>query len=349
MARNGAVGLDIGTRSVTVAHVEARRGEERVANFGGVDLPVDAVHEGEVLDPAEVAARVRELLDAAGIREKKVWLGVGNQRVVVRQIEMPWMDPAELRSSLRYQVQEHIPIPVEDAELDVHVLGEYTTEEDVRMLRVLLVAAHKDTVASHVAVASQAGLRPVGVDLNPFAVLRTLRTGDGVGRVEGEEVLVDVGAGVTNIVVHVDGVPRFVRILALGGDDITNALAAGLDLETGEAESFKRRIGLDEHSDDPAAGIVDDHARTFVDEIRSSLDYYQAQHGGRIARVVLTGGGSLLTGLDERLATVLRLPVERGNPFDLVPAASTAFGPAELHQIGPVLTTAVGLALGGLE
>ena len=344
------LGLDIGSRTVHVAEVSSARGGERIENFGGVELPTDAVREGEIIDSAAVSSAIEELIASTGIKQKNVLLGVANQRVVVRQIDLPWMEEQELRDSLRFQVQEYIPIPVEDAELDFYTLEEYQGEGDARMLRLLLVAAHKEMVSNHIAAASNAGLRPVGVDLNPFAVLRSV--GGESALDEGtSEVLVDVGAGVTNILIHDNGVPRFVRILVLGGEDITSALTGVMNVDHAEAERVKKERSLDAPGDDEAGRVIRDRAEQFVDEVRSSLDYYQAQMGStRMARVVLTGGGSLLGGLPDRLADALRLPVEVGDPFDRYETGSNVSLDAEqLRQVGPVLATAIGLGLGGLE
>jgi type IV pilus assembly protein PilM len=343
-----AVGIDIGTRTITLAEVKAVRGATTITNFGGVELPPDAVREGEILDPATVAQAMRELLSSAKIRGKKVNLGVANQRVVVRQLDLPWMEPKELQASLRYQVQEYLPIPVEEAELDVHVVDEFTTDEGARFQRLLLVAGHRDMVAAHIDAAVQADLKPIGVDLNPFAVLRSM--GRTSSMETGNEVVIDVGAGVTDIVVHDAGTPTFVRILVLGGEDITGALASGLGTSHQEAEVKKRQLGISGDTSDIAARIVNERAEQFVDEIRSSLDYYQAQPGAaRLSNVVLTGGGSLLGGLADRLAAALRLPVEVGSVFDRFPVKDTVYGPEDLARVGPNLAVAVGLALGGLE
>ncbi|MBW3659807.1 MAG: type IV pilus assembly protein PilM, partial [Actinobacteria bacterium] len=238
-------------------------------------------------------------------------------------------------------------IPVEEAELDFHIVDEFQGEADARMLRLLLVAAHKDMVATHIAAAEEAGLRPTGVDLNPFALLRALASDSTFEA--GGEMIIDVGAGVTNIVIHEAGVPKFVRILVLGGDDITDALAATGRHSHEDADLLKRRSGLSGGEGDDAR-IIDEQAGQFVDEVRNSLDYYQAQTGSsRITRVVLTGGGSLLTGLPERLSGAIRLPVEVGNPFDRWPVSKVEMAPEQLAQVGPVLTTSIGLALGGAE
>ncbi|MTV25548.1 type IV pilus assembly protein PilM [Nitriliruptoraceae bacterium ZYF776] len=343
-----AVGIDIGSRTITLAEVRVVRGATTIVNFGGVELPRDVVREGEILDVQAAAAALKELLGSAAVKQKRVWLGVANQRVVVRQVELPWMPPEELRSSLRYQVQEHLPIPVEEAELDVHVVGEHATESGERLQRVLLVAGHRDMVTAHVETAQAAGLRPVGVDLNPFASLRAM--GDTSPIEAGRQVVIDVGAGVTTIVVHEAGIPDFVRILVLGGDDITSALASGLGTSDEEAERRKRGLGLTGDPSDVASRIIQDRADAFVDEIRSSLDYYQAQSGaGRLSSVVLTGGGALLDGLADRLAETLRLPVDVGSVFDRWPVKGTVYGPTDLARVGPSLATAAGLALGGLS
>ncbi len=344
MARKRAVGLDIGTRTVTITQVEQKGGRSVVTHVGQFELPEGAVREGEILDPAAVAQTVRDGITEAGIKEKRVNLGVANQRVVVRQVNLPYLPDDELRESLPFQVQEFIPIPVEQAELDYHVLDKVPDENGNETLRVLLVAAQKDMVAAHVDVAVQAGLKPVGVDLNPFALLRTLFT-EAFG--DTSEVLVDVGAGVTSIVVHQGGVPLFVRILVLGGDDITEAVASGEGLDFASAEQRKRELSAAGASTTEQA--VADRVRAFVDEVRSSLDYFRAQTGtGRIDRVVLAGGGAALAGMPDQLAESLGLPVELARPFDTV-GESLGLDEEHLVAYGPVLTTSIGLALGGLE
>ena len=344
---NSAIGVDIGSRTIAVAEVKAGRGTTSVTNFGGVELPDDVVREGDALDVAAVAEALRELVDTAKLTSKRVWLGVSNQRVVVRQVDLPAMEEKELRSSLRYQVQEYIPIPVEEAELDIHVVSSFTADDGAEMQRLLLVAGHRDMITAHVDAATQAGLKPIGVDLNPFPVLRAM--GDDSTFGQGSQVLVDAGAGVTNIVVHEQGIPTFVRILVMGGDQITDALASGMAVSRQEAEDAKRAATVGS-TGDVVSQIVTEQADAFVDEVRSSLDYYQAQTGSsRLSGVVLTGGASLLTGLSERLAASVRLPVEVGNPFARWPATDTVYSEEDLARVGPSLVTAVGLALGGLE
>ena len=221
------VGLDIGTSSVRAAELTLGKGGATLERFGQVALPTGSVRDGEVIDADVVAEAIRQLWAQAKFTSKKVVVGVANQKVVVRQIDLPWMPGDELKKALAFQVQDHIPMPVEHAILDYHPLEEFTNESGARTLRVLLVAAARDMVGSTLEAVQKAGLSPQMVDLTSFAVLRSMGTspqGTGLAALESE-ALIDIGASVTNIVIHQDGVPRFVRILLMGGADLTDVPA----------------------------------------------------------------------------------------------------------------------------
>jgi type IV pilus assembly protein PilM len=341
------VGLDVGTTAVRAAELSARRGEIVLERFGQIALPPGAVIDGEVAQPEVVAGALKELWKRVRYSTKQVVVGVANQRVVVRLTDLPAMPEAELRASLRYQVQEYIPIPVDEAELDVNILGEHEETNGQRMMRVLLVAAQKDMVAGLVDAIDKAGLDPVGVDLTPFALLRALAPEGAQVYPEAGEALVDVGARVTNIVVHEAGVPRFIRILLMGGHDVTEALATALSMDPERAEMTKFEVGSGAVVDQAAAGVVSQKLDTFAEEVRGSLDFFRAQSGALpIARVLVTGGGSRLGQLVERLGRVLNLPVEPAHVLGHVRLGRLGLRPEQLAELDPVAPIPVGLALG---
>lgn len=344
------MGLDIGTSGVRAAEISAGKGGATLERFGQVALPAGAVRDGEVIEAAVVAQAVKQLWAQAKFSTKKVVVGVANQKVVVRQVDLPWLPVKELRESLAFQVQDFIPMPVEQAILDFHPLEEFSNDKGSRMLRVLLVAASREMVGSALEAVKLAGLAPSMVDLTSFAVLRS-QAGAGGGFSVESEALVDVGSSVTNIVVHQGGVPRFVRILLMGGGDITDAVCERLGLPPDQAESVKQSTGLapvpgaaDAH---PASRAIESTGGAFVEEVRSSLDYYLAQPGSaRIGRVVLSGGGSRLTGLVERLQSATRLPVEVARPMSVMKIGKTGLTEEQLAYVEPMVTVPVGLALG---
>jgi type IV pilus assembly protein PilM len=167
----------------------------------------------------------------------------------------------------------------------------------------------------------------------------------------GVEALVDIGARVTNIILHQGGVPRFVRILLMGGQDITDAVAERMGVPHGQAEAMKQQLGLGAAAGGPeaqaAVRVVEVSGSAFVDEVRGSLDYYMASSGsGSLERLVLTGGGARLSGLVERLAAVTRVPVELGTPMRSLEIGKTGLTPEQLEFVAPLAAVPVGLALG---
>lgn len=347
LRRPAAVGLDIGTSAVRAARVVANNGSSSLVGFAQVALPPGAVVDAEIRDADAVSEAVSELWKRARIRSKRAVIGVGNQRVVVRPIDVPYLEEKDFRSSLRYQVADHIPMPVDEAELDFQVVEDYENEENERMMRVLLVAAARDMVETFVRTTTAAGIEPVAVDLAPFAIARAVSSAArGEDGVVGAEAIIDVGAGVTNIVVHHNGEPRFVRILLVGGNDLTDALATTLGISFEEAEAIKLDLG---RGVGPSEGhsVLQQGALRLVDEVRSSLDYFLAQDESRsVASVVLTGGGSLLPGLTNALEQMLGLQVRTASPLAEMNVAKSGLSSEQLAQAEPVAAAAVGLAMG---
>ena len=344
------MGLDIGTSGVRAAELTLGKGAATLERFGQVALPAGAVRDGEVIDIDTVAQAIKQLWAQAKFSTKKVVVGVANQKVVVRQVDLAWLPLNELKKSLAFQVQDFIPMPVEQAILDFHPLEEFTNDAGGRMLRVLLVAAARDMVGSALQAVEKAGLQPTMVDLTSFAVLRS-QASSSPGFSFESEALIDIGSSVTNIVVHQGGVPRFVRILLMGGGDITDAVAERLGVPPEQAESVKQTTGLalvaGNTEPHPANRAIESTGGAFVEEVRGSLDYYLAQPGAtRIGRIVLSGGGSRLGGLVERLQAATRLPVDVARPMSVLNIGKTGLTMEQLAYVEPMVTVPVGLALG---
>lgn len=319
--------------------------------FGQADLPPGAVRDGEVVDVDLVAETLRTLWRSAKFSSKRVIVGVANQKVIVRQVDLPWLPLPELRKSLALQVQDYIPIPVEQAVLDVYPVDEHSGDNGARMQRVLLVAAARDMVMSSVNAVTKAGLSCSQVDLSPFALLRAVgRSDESLFGAGDAEALVDVGAKVTNILVHQNGVPRFVRILLMGGDDVTEALAERMGIPMEQAATLKAQLGLPAPAlvapEHPGSRVIEVTAGAWVDEVRGSLDYYLAQAAAApIRRLVLSGGGSQLDGLPSRLQAACRLPVVAADPLQTLTAGRAALEDEAAAAIQPRMSVPVGLAL----
>jgi type IV pilus assembly protein PilM len=353
VAGRTSVGLDIGTSGVRAAELSFGKQGATLERFGQVALPPGVVRDGEVVDVETVAAAIRHLWSSSKFSSKKVVLGIANQKVIVRQVDLPWQPEAELRSSLGFQVQDYIPIPVEQAVLDFCPIEEFTGDGGTRTLRVLLVAAMRDMVLGALEATRKAGLTASQVDLTPFAVLRASARVDQLGVGGGDaEALVDIGSKVTNIVVHQNSTPRFVRILLMGGENVTESVAERMGVPMDQAEAVKQQLGLSRtpgvpDTDHPAARVVETTGSALVEEIRGSLDYYLAQpQSVPLRRVVVSGGGARLGGLLPRLALATRLPVEPASPLSALRVGDTGLTPQQLGFVEPLVSVPVGLALG---
>jgi len=341
------VGLDIGTSAVRGALVSSGRSGLSLQRFGQVPLPADAVVDGELRDEGAVAEAISQLWKRAKFGTKKAVIGVANQRVVVRQVDLPYLEEKDFRSSLKFQVADHIPMPVDDAELDFEVLEDFQTPNGEHMMKVLLVAAATDMVEGFVSAVSAGGIETVGVDLTPFAVARAVSpVARGESGIPGAQAVVDVGAGVTNIVVHVGGEPRFVRILLVGGDDVTEALSEELGVPTDEAEAMKMDLSVGAGTSQ-VESIVSRRVGSLVDEIRGSIDYYSSQDDSQpVNSVLVTGGGSLVSGLFDRLEQALRTEVRPATALADTNISKSGLTEEQATQIEPVAAAAIGLAMG---
>jgi type IV pilus assembly protein PilM len=350
VAGRSAIGLDIGTSGVRAAELSFGKAHVTLEKFGQVALPEGAVRDGEVTDPIAVGQCIKQLWEHTKFSSKKVIVGVANQKVIVRQVDLPWLEENELKQSLGFQVQDFIPMPVEHAVLDFFTLEEFTNDSGGRMRRGMLVAASREMVMNAVHAVQKGGLTVKMVDLSSFAVLRSLAGFGELGLDTSVEALVDVGARVTNIVVHQGGAPKFIRILLMGGQDLTDAVADRMGVQVHQAEAIKQDVGLRGDTGDQAnaaARVIDAAASKFLDEVRGSLDYYTASTGSSsISRLVLTGGGSRLAGLAERIQTATRIPVVAGNPMERMSMGKTGLTPEQLQFVEPLAVVPVGLALG---
>lgn len=345
-----AIGLDIGSHAVRAAAVRTGRPSELQA-FGQVGLPRGAVERGEIVDPGLVAIALRRLWREAHLGDRRVRVGLASLRTIVRQIEMPTMDEAELRSALEFRAGEFIPLPPEETFLDFKVVEPFTSPDGEEMIRVLIAAIHRDTLQNALTAVREAGLQAVSFDLTPFALVRALAPASLAGPPEAEveveaEVIVSIGAGVTIVVVHEAGVINFVRIVDAGGDDLTAAIEQSLDVPFEEAEMLKRQLSGPVERRDDALAAVEAPMSSLLNEIRGSVDFYLAQAGSRpIQRVVLTGGGSLFDGLAQRLSDSLGVPADLADVALTVGMGDIGFLPEQIAGLQPYLPAPVGLAL----
>lgn len=335
------VGLDIEPGYVTA--VEAQPGDLAVERAAAAPLAPGVVRDGEIADVDALAEVLRGFFREHGFG-RRVRLGVANQRIVVRTVDLPPLeDRKELAAAVSFHAQEHIPMPLEQAVLDFQSLGVVETPDGPRT-RVVLVAARRDMIERLLMAARRAGLRPSGIDLSAFAMVRALQlTGDvapseaaGGGEAAqpeqtGEATLYVCVGGMTNLALA-DG-PRcvFTRVVAGGTETMAQELAERRGLTLEHAHQWLVHVGLvtpvDEVEGDPAIvsearTVLGDGVRRIGDEVRNSLDYYRMQEGAiALGDAVLTGPAAAIEGFADGLGHQVSLPVRLGLVAEARPGA----------------------------
>jgi type IV pilus assembly protein PilM len=308
------VGLDI--EPGYVAAVQAGAGTAAVERAAVAHIPPAVVSDGEVID-VQTLAEVLQKLFAEHKLSKQVRIGVANQRIVVRRIDLPPLtEPKEISSAIRFQAPEHIPMPLEQAVLAHHSLGIVQTEDGPRT-RVVLVAARRDMIDKVLAATRQAGLKPVGIDLSAFAMIRALhRPGT-----EGATLYVSAG-GVTNLAVAVGATCVFTRVVAYGTEAMAAQLAERRGLTMEHAHGWLKHVGLVDALEEmdgereiitEARSVLSDGLMRIADDVRNSLDFYRMQESGaEIEHAVLTGPAAAIPGFCDALGEAVSLPFEAG-------------------------------------
>lgn len=341
------VGLDIGNGVLRAAEIaDAAKPRPTLVRYHTLAVPGNAIQRGEVIEKNTVASAIKQLWSAAGFKSKKVVLGMGNHRVMVRDVSVPKMPLAQIKESLPFQVQELLPVPVADALLDFYPISGSKTETG-EIINGLLVAAVKDSVLKNVEAVQEAGLEPAEVDLIPFALSRALiETDENAGTV----ALVHVGAMTTSIVVATAGVPQFVRIVQNGGEDVTTALVSRLGVDRSQADQIKRGLGLATQGVTPQwQPAVDTIAQTsgdLLDGVRNTLSFYlNTRTGASVDRVLVSGGGAQLSGFPQALAEATRLPVGIPDPLARF-AVAKGVDAEKMRADYAGVSVAAGLAMG---
>jgi type IV pilus assembly protein PilM len=328
--KTGAVvGLDIEAGSIAAAEVRVNGSAEVMAAAVGA-LEPGAFHEGEVLEADRLAAGLKELF-AEHKLSKRVRLGIGNQRVVVRTVRLPAIeDPKEMEAAVRFQAQEQMPMPLDQAVLEHQVVGGVPAEEgSVPQVDVIVVAARRDMVSAFVEPLRRAGLEPVGVDLSAFGMIRALAGEVGLSAAQPGErpasaVLYCNVGDVTNLAVARGASCLFTRVSLAGLEAASSSLAGALGLEREHATQWLSHVGLEqpeaEIEGDPETvaqvrRTLEEGVAALLDELRLSLDYYGAQEAALpVEKIVLCGPGSAIPGLSARMEGGLGMPMSVARP-----------------------------------
>ena len=345
------VGLKIGASQIAAAHVVNNGAPELVETFRE-PLEPGLVVAGEIRDPDTLGDALARFFALHKLPKKGVRLGVSNNRIGVRIFEIEDLaDAQQLENAIRFRAEEVLPIPLDEAVLDYVILEEGEREDGTSWKRILLVVAYREVVDRYLQACNRAGLEVVGIDLEAFALLRSVEAPVDRDEAAGALVAVAIGHDRTTIAVSTGRHCEFARVLDWGGWSLNVAIARELDRAPSEVEAIKRRLSFAQPTEvegltpEQVAKARDGMQRAlanFTRELVSSLQFYQAQPGALgIGEIVLTGGAGHMDGFVAAVGELVGVPIRLGDPFRRVKVGPKV---AEAEQHGS-LAIAIGLGI----
>ncbi len=343
-----AIGLDIGSSYIKVLELaESKAGRWSLMNFGMKKLPPEAIVDGALMNSNIIVDSIRELVSSHKIRTRDVVTSVSGHSVIIKKINLPVMTTEELEESIQWEAEQYIPFDINDVNIDVQILD--PVGDETGQMEVLLVAAKKDMINDYVAIVQEAGLNPVVMDVDSFAIENAFEANYDSSP-DDTMVLVNIGASIININVLRGGITAFTRDITLGGNQYTEEIQKQLNVSYEEAEALK--IGGDIVRDSQAVvpeeveGIIRAVSENVATEIQRSLDFYAATSTeDEITRIFLSGGSARIPGLTRTIQEKTGLPVELVNAFRHIEINEKDFNTAFLNEVAPMAAVAVGLAM----
>ncbi len=336
------VGLDIGSSSVKLVELKEGKTGYRLQNLAISPLPPEAIVDGALMDSVTIIDAMKDLIGQSKIKTKNVVTSVSGHSVIVKKITLPFMTESELEESIQWESERYIPFDINDVNIDFQILG--SDAENPEVMDVILVAAKKDIINDYVSVIMEAGLNPVIIDVDAFALENMLAINYELEK--GQTIAVaNVGASFTSINIMKNNVSAFTRDIFKGGSQVTEEIQRQLHVDFDEAEKVKVGSKMDATSQPVIQKVLKEASESLAIEIGNSLDFFQsASTYEKITRLYLSGGGSKMKDFDIVLQQQIGIPVEVINPFKKIEFSEKNFDMEYMREIGPAMAVGVGLA-----
>lgn len=340
-----SVGLDVGSSLIKVVEVDHSKDEPVLTKYGIIKLPPEAIVEGELMDQTLVIEGIQECMTKAGIESHNVITAVSGRAVIVKKVVMDKMNPDDAKEAIFWEAEQHVPFDIDDVCLDFQILNE---DVGANQMEILLVAAKKEMVNTHAGLVREAGLNPLIIDVDSFAIQNAVEATSEFDDDRGlVTALVNIGSDVTNINIVQNNVPYFTRDLSVGSNVFVEAVQREMGVTFEEAEAL---ISGTEEIDDTERfhDIIAQAANDISMGIERSIAFLKtAGDAENIDRVILSGGGARVPALKEILAERHDVDITTNDAVSRVARGEDLFesGGDDAERVGPLLTVALGLAL----
>jgi len=335
------LGIDIGSHAIKICQVTKSGDDFKLVTLGSSRLPEGAVEDGILQEPEVVAQTITSLIKNLKVKEKRVAISISGYSVIVKKINLSAMAEKDLEEYIQSEVGQYIPFDIEDVYLDYQDL--HTNTEDYDRTDVMLVAAKKEVVDGFLAMLQSAGLKVVIVDIGGFALENIY---DANYSLDENVALVDIGATKMSINIVSQGVSVLARDVVVGSRQLTDQIQNRFGVTSDEAEGLKIGYEPVEEKQKDLDEIFANTCTQWALELKKAIDlYYTNNPDMALNKIILSGGGSRVEGLDQFLAEEIGLEVEKLNPFMKVQTDTKNIDPEYLNYVGPEMAIALGLAI----
>jgi type IV pilus assembly protein PilM len=333
--------IDIGSSTIKIIEIRGSGGQLHLIKAAKLPTPPSAIQNNMVYETTAVAEVMRALKESHGMRAQKVITAVPGPAVIIKRVTLPAQSERELENTILFEAGNFIPEDLENVNLDYQIT-DYL--DDGKRMEVLLVAAKKDIVASYTEAVRTAGLLPVIIDVDYFA-LENMFEVNYEPAPDRVIALVNIGARYSSINILKGGRSTFTGDVPVGGRDITEALMRDLNVGAEEAEAVMAGAATQTVPADQAAAVSGSAAAGLIEEIHHALSFFwTAATDETIDAVYLSGGMARMPGLAQQLSERVQAPVEIANPFAHI-AIDPEIDTAELRQQAPEFAVAMGLGV----
>lgn len=343
--RRQLVGLDIGSSAIKLVQLKESKGRYILQKFGVKPLEPEVIVDGTVMDEGRVVSAIRELFDEQGVKNKQVAISISGHAVIVKKISLPPMPEEELEGQVKLAAEQYIPFDINEVNIDFHVLPADLSGDKRGDMAVILVAAKKDKINELTELVKGAGLIPMVMDVDAFAIENMYAINYPMAQDE-TTALVNIGASVMNVNIIRGGSSLFTRDIPLGGNRYTEAIQREMGMSYEEAEENKK---MKQGGDSGAAALSNVMSTVngeVASEIARTVEYFRTSAtNAELEKVLVCGGGGQVKGLIQQISERMQTPVEVADPFGEIDVTGSDIDPDLLAELAPAAAVSVGLAL----
>ncbi len=331
------VGLDIGSGYLKIVQFKDIKGGYELELFDMMPLPPELIVDGSIIDSLRLIDSMNELIRKAKIKAKDATISLaGHSSVIIKRVSLPEMSEEELSESIKFEAEQYIPFDIEDVNLDFQILG---PKEEPGQMDVILVAVKKDIINEYLSVVKEAGLTPLIVDVNSFALENIYEINYEI-EPDRNIAIVNIGASTINMNILKGGISVFTRDSAVGSNLHTEALQREFNLTYETAEKLKKGEPVENVAPEDALPVIELASEEIVAEVSRSLEYFHED----INEVILSGGCALVKDFPNLLAEKIGAETKIMEPFKNIKIPKR-FDVTYIEEMAPMLAVAAGLAL----